>query len=118
MGGKGETTSQQRIPIAYGGGEQQASELEAMMMAQMMQSMQQMAGIAAIPAPQPMPALPDIYQSPEVDWSERQEQLAQQMRADFGIDAARRHGRGKTVLSSPLLDEESADVTQSVLAGD
>ena len=63
-------------------------------------------------------ALPDIYRDPVIDWSEKQEQLRQKASAEYSLDQVRRKGRTDTVLTSPLLDDEEADVTGSILTGE
>ena len=68
-----------------------------------------------IQAPQ-LPQAPVPSRVNDIDWTEKQDQLKSKMKADYNIDQARRKGRTGTVLSSPLLDEEDATTTGSVLA--
>ena len=66
----------------------------------------------------PMPQVPEIARQPVVDWTDKQEQLAAKAKADYNVEQARRKGRSETILTSPLLDEDDATVTGSVLAGE
>jgi hypothetical protein len=96
--------------------------------------MQQISGgqqQAHAPAPAPMPAyhapqmpqappvleMPDIVQPLEIDWTEKNSQLANKARADFHSSQASKKGRLDTVLTSPLADDDDVDVTQSLLTG-
>ena len=65
-----------------------------------------------------MPGLPDVYRDPTIDWTEAQGQLNQKAKADFHADQMRRKGRTDTILTSPLLDDEEANVTGSILTGE
>lgn len=90
---------------------QDTQMLEMMnMMMGMMGSMQQ------APIPPQIPQTPTIYRGPEIDWTEKNQQLAAKARADFKSDSAKKKGRKSTILTSPLLDEESPDTTESLLA--
>lgn len=93
---------------------QQAQIVPAMMsgmMSSMSQVMSQMNNDPIIP--------PTVYRAPEVDWSEQQEQLAAKVRADYNVEEARRRTRSDTILTSPLLDEEDANVWgSSILTGE
>lgn len=116
--GKGGGEDNPPISVDWANDNQVQDDKQAEMMAMMMQSMAMMSAAAAAPAPPALPALPAIAETLDIDWTDKIAGLAQKMKADYGVERARRHGRGKTVLSSPLLDEESADTTQSVLVGD
>lgn len=67
--------------------------------------------------------LPDIYTPThsdpyqEMDWGQIESELSAKARADEAADAARRKGRTSTILTSPLLDYEDVETTESVLAG-
>jgi len=65
-----------------------------------------------------MPQLPEISKAADVDWAEKQQQLQKKMQAAFNLDEARRKGRMDTILSSPLLDDEDAKTTDSLLKGE
>lgn len=116
--GKGAPQEDPPISVDWGNNDQVQADKQAEMMNMMMQSMMMMSAAASAPAPPAMPALPAIAETLDIDWTERIAGLSQKMKADYGVERARRHGRQATVLSSPLLDEESADTTQSVLVGD
>lgn len=93
---------------------QQAQIIPAMMTG-MMGSMSQM--ISSME--QQTPIMPTVYRAPEVDWSSQQEQLAAKMKADYNVDEARRRTRTDTILTSPLMDEEDANVWgSSILTGE
>lgn len=63
-------------------------------------------------------SLPEVYRSPEIDFTEAQNQLNQKAKADFHRDQVRRKSITDTILTSPLLDEEQPDVGGSVLTGE
>ena len=65
-----------------------------------------------------MPTLPEAYRDPEIDWTEKQQQLSAKAKADYNLDTALRKGRMDTILTSPLLDDEEANVGGSVLSGE
>jgi len=85
--------------------------------AMMMQMMQQMMSAGAFnPPPMPeVPLPPEVERERVQDWGERTKELANKMRADFNIDQSRRRGRSSTILTSPLLDEES-EANKSIIA--
>lgn len=62
-----------------------------------------------------LPETPETYSTPAVDWTEQTEQLNNKMRADYNVEEARRKGNQDTVLTSPLLEDEDATVTGSIL---
>lgn len=98
-----------------------SGETMAMMMGMMeAMSANSMAMMHQAQAPQlpPMPQIPEIAREPVIDWTEKQAQLAAKAKADYNIDQTRRKGRSDTILTSPLLDEDDATVTGSVLAGE
>ena len=101
--------------------EDNSGEIMAMMMG-MMEAMSAssaaMMHSAQPPQLPPMPQIPEIARDPVIDWTEKQEQLAAKAKADYNIDQTRRKGRSDTILTSPLLDEDDATVTGSVLAGE
>ena len=88
-------------------------ESTAALMEQMMSMQMQTPQLPPIPDIQ----VPEVERDPEIDWTEKQEQLASRMRADYALEADRK-GRMETILTSPLLDEEDASVSGSVLAGE
>ena len=61
--------------------------------------------------------MPTVERGPDIDWTEKQNQLASKARADFNLDAARRKGVTDTIHTSPLLDEEEANTSGSIIAG-
>lgn len=92
----------------------------AEMMAGMMSSMQATNAQNAMYEEPTMPETltePVLERTADIDWTEKQSQLNQKMKADYNVDEARRKGRGDTVLTSPLLDEEEANVSGSILSG-
>lgn len=66
------------------------------------------------PAPQ-MPQFPSIATSPDIDWAEQSAKLAAKTKADEAIASKQRRGRASTIATSPLLDDEDAKTTLSVL---
>lgn len=90
------------------------SESMAMIMEMMQSGMFSMPGIPAMPQ---MPAMPEIERTPEIDWAEKQETLATSMSAKNATSNARKHGRTDTIHTSPLLDEEEPNTTESILTG-
>lgn len=93
------------------------------MMSQMIPQMamaqqQQMAGMISQmqQQQQPMlPMLPPVYSSPEVDWTEKIGELKHKAQANYTLDQARKVGRSATILTSPFLEDEDANVTGSIL---
>ena len=66
-----------------------------------------------------MPSLLDMPQAsrdPEIDWGEKQDQLSMKQRADYNREEMLRKGRTDTIHTSPLLDEEYANVSGSIIA--
>lgn len=61
--------------------------------------------------------MPTVQRDPEIDWEEKQDQLSAKARADYNRDEMLRKGRTDTIHTSPLLDEEDATVTGSIIAG-
>ena len=87
-----------------GGMMEQATKQQETMMAQMSANMDM--------------SMPEVYRNPIIDWTEQQDQLAQKSKADYHLEQLRRKGRGDTILTSPLLDDEDVDVTGSILTGE
>ena len=97
--------------------QQTGDELAAMEM-MMMQQAAMLPAMAAAMAPPATPTIPPVYTAPEIDWTEKTEQLAQAMKADASLDRARKVGRTATYITSPLLGEEEVETTSpSLLAG-
>jgi len=116
MGTSGKGAQPSPPPVM--GPEQDSSELMLMQMQMMQQAMAQSAmAAAAIPQAPPMAQVPEIYTSPTVDWSDKIKQISSRMKGEDAIENARRIGRAQTILSSPLLDEEEAVTTDSLLEG-
>lgn len=84
-------------------------------MSGMMESMMEMSMMPKDPG---MAPLPDLQATPEVDWSDKEKQLLNKVKADYSLDEMRRKGRQDTILTSPLLDEEDATTTQSILVSE
>jgi len=90
--------------------------------AQLVKFMQQMLSSQAAlasqtPAPPPIPDTPKVERNPITDWATKNAELLAKSRADYRVGQARRKGRKETVLTSPLLDGETTDTTQSLLVG-
>jgi hypothetical protein len=82
----------------------------------MMGGMQsQMAQMAA--QPPAMPQLPPPTESlfSDTDWTEKQQQISQKMKADYALDSARKKSRADTIMTSPLLDDDEADITSPLI---
>lgn len=96
------------------------SLMESQMMQQeaMMQNAQQQQESMLMQMNASLPGLPDAVRDPLIDFSEQQERINNKARADYNLDQARRKGRQDTILTSPLLDDEDANITGSVLAGE
>jgi len=117
MGGKGNDSPQQNY---YPEQRQDEAELdESLAMAMQMMSHQNNIFAQRMQNTQAnMPQLPEISKAADVDWAEKQQQLQKKMQAAFNLDEARRKGRMDTILSSPLLDDEDAKTTDSLLKGE
>jgi len=76
---------------------------------------QMMANQSAQMAPPAIPDAPEVTADPVIDWTEKQKELANKVRADYEDDASRKRGRASTILTSPLLDEQ-LDRTESLLS--
>ena len=111
MGGKGADYTP--APVDTSATDAMTAQMQQMMsvLPQMMASISQMT--SQIQAPQQTP-LPEIFRTPEVDWSEKHEQLRAKTKADYALDTARK-GVGDTVHTSPFLDDDEASTTGSVL---
>jgi len=84
-------------------------------MSMMMNMFSQMMASQSAQAPLPtIPEAPEIVKDPEIDFSERTKELAEQVRADYQDEQTRKRGRADTILTSPLLDDE-LDKTGSLL---
>jgi BRCT domain type II-containing protein len=59
--------------------------------------------------------MPTASTTPQVDWKERQEQLAAKMKADYVSEESKRHGRRSTISTSFLADEEEPNTTVTPL---
>ena len=105
MGGKADTTAPPALDPA--------GNDEAMLA--MMQSMMSMPAMQA-PTTPTVPDAPALERTPEVDWSERHEELAARAKADFKNDQSRKKGRSATVHTSPLAEEDEV-AAQSIATG-
>lgn len=96
---------------------QQQMQALPMMMQGYMSSLSQM--IAGQQAQQQQTPMPSVVRAPDVDWGEKQKEIAQKMKADYTLDQARRKGRSDTILTSPLLDSDDSSVFgSSILTGE
>ena len=65
-----------------------------------------------------MTPIPEPVKAPDIDWSEKMQQLQSKSKADFALDVARKKGISNSTYTSPLLDDEEADTTHvSLVAG-
>lgn len=122
MGGKGGGGSSFTPPTQNDGMDQE-------MLAQLFQGMMGMMGgmmegftgqLTALSQQmqQNMTPIPEPVKAPDIDWSEKMQQLQSKSKADFALDAARKKGISNSTYTSPLLDDEEADTTHvSLVAG-
>jgi hypothetical protein len=61
--------------------------------------------------------MPDVTEAPKVDWASESEKLAAKVKTSSALEQAKKVGRTQTIISSPLLDDESAQTTFSSLIG-
>lgn len=54
---------------------------------------------------------PEVVAPPPIDWTEKQQQLAAKVKADYSLDQTRRKGIADSIHTSPLLDDEDAETT-------
>lgn len=114
MGGKGSKTPDP--PAVDNTAPQQNLDQTYQMMAAMMQQQNQVMQAMANQPPPILPQAPPIVNAVDVDWTEKNKQLAEKARADYNLEKARQKGRTDTILTSPLLDEEQP-LTTSLLTG-
>lgn len=69
------------------------------------------------PIPPQLPTPPEVFREPEVNWKERQEQLASRARADYTKEKRRKKGRKSTISTSPLIEDEQVATTGSLVTG-
>lgn len=103
-------------PKDYGPEPVPASQASDESLLQMMQIMMSQVGQGA-PQPPALPDLPEVSRDVEVDWDERRERLANKARADYKNDQRRKKGRSSTIITSPLIENESPDTTSLIAAG-
>lgn len=116
MGGKG--AGEPPPPVDNSANDAMLTQIA--MMSQMIPQMamaqqQQMAGMISQMQQQQQPMLPPVYSSPEVDWTEKISELKHKAQANYTLDQARKTGRSATILTSPFLEDEDANVTGSIL---
>ena len=107
-GGKGGST-QAPPPPSMAPAKENQEEIMMMMMSMM--------GSMAQPQTPELPPMPSLYTGPDVDWTEKNEELANKAKADYMSDAANKKGRKGTVLSSPLLDDDTPATSKSLSTG-
>ena len=120
MGGKGNDSPppelQRRLPQAQMGGELDAimGLFEGMMgmNAGLIKSMQEMSNTNQSVV---IPQVPTVFESPEMDWSEQEAKLRAKMTGDQAVKDKQRRNRTSTIHTSPLLDNEDAETTKSLL---
>jgi hypothetical protein len=78
---------------------------------------QQESILAQMEANMNMP-MPEVYRSPEIDFTEAQDRLNAKAKADFHLDQMRRKSVTDTILTSPLLEDEEPQLGGSVLSGE
>jgi len=64
-----------------------------------------------------MPKVPEVQKTDSIDWKKENDRLKNMMSAEYNLDRARRKGRMDTIHTSPLLDEDEAETTRSLLKG-
>lgn len=64
-------------------------------------------------------SLPEIIgaEAAKTDWAAKAEELKAKMAAEYEADKAKKTGRTDTILTSPLLDQQDAVTTSSILTG-
>jgi len=89
------------------------------MMAQLMQAMMaQSAMVAAAAQPPPTPALPTVYETPEINWEDEIARLNAKAQGETALERARKKGVLDTISGGSLLtDEEPTTTEMSVLVG-
>jgi len=107
VGGKSDnTTTPPPIP--------ESPQFDPTMMMQMMGMMMQQGGMFAPPPVPSIPAAPAVTKDPAVDWTEKNKELANKVRADYQTSQSKKRGRTDTILTSPLLDEELGKSTSLI----
>jgi hypothetical protein len=62
-----------------------------------------------------MSNMPAITEAQSIDWTEKNKELKNKMAAVYGTEAAKKMNTTSTILTSPLLDSEEINTTQSIL---
>lgn len=115
MGSKGGSSSPPEISMPSSQPDNSAMMLPFMEMMMQMMSQSNANVTEAAQLPEPVP-LPEIKKAPEVDWAGKYQELNNKVKADYKLDQVRKHGRGDTAHTSPLLADEDP-YTESILAG-
>ncbi len=91
-----------------------SSMLMMAMMAKMMGGM--MESVNQQPQLPPMIQMPEVQKVQDIDWTEKQTQLASKAKADYAMEQRKRKGVMDTIHTSPLLDDEEPTVTQNLIS--
>jgi len=84
-------------------------------MMSMVNSMNSQPQYPAPPVISDRPEIPEILRTPTIDWEAKQQDLAEKAKADYADEQTKKKGMGDTVHTSPLLEEEPATTTASLL---
>ena len=115
----GSKSSSQPAPPPVAPPADTTSSIEPFMQMMAMMSQQTAAAMSQASAPPELPPMPSVNQNKvsTVDWTEALDKLSRKAAADYKEEQKKSHGRKDTVHTSPLLDDEEADTTDSILAG-
>lgn len=108
MGGKGDKGGSTPIIQRPQPKEDNNMALYTAMLTAMMSSQQAMAQQMQAPAPL---AMPQVYETPKIDFSEKTEQLKNKAKADYMADQAKRKRFANMTHTSYLLDEQEPTTT-------
>jgi hypothetical protein len=115
MGKGGNTTAPPAPDAVDRWGKEPKDQVEDIDMLSMFSSMMQM--MQAVPAAPALPATPSVFRAPQVDWTEKNKQLASRASADYKTSTSKKKGRSSTILTKPLLDDTEPSTTSSLLTG-
>jgi len=113
MGGKGDKSSSTPVVQRADTSETDSQmAMYAMMLSQMAANNQAQMQQTQMPSIQ----MPVVQKADDVDWTEKTKQLKSKMSADYNLKQNRRKTVTDTIHTSPLLDDETAPTTKSVLS--
>ena len=99
-----EDTTSAQVTQAFAG-------MQAMMQGMMQSYSSQMQQMQQMMSSQINQPLPTIRETTDIDWKAKQDELANKVRADYGLDQRKLLNSATSVYTSPLLDEEEAETT-------